>query len=70
MDLKQRVTLAGDEMCVYLDGIAVDKPIDIFESFGMGRGGGWGGASPAGFNGSSGALRKKGWMIWLIDVNR
>lgn len=42
MDLKQRVTLAGDEMCVYLDGIAVDKPIDIFESFGMGRGGGWG----------------------------
>ena len=46
MDLKQRVTLAGDEMCVYLDGIAVDKPIDIFESFGMGRGGGWGGALP------------------------
>ena len=26
-----------DEMCVYLDGLAVDKPIDIFESFGMGR---------------------------------
>ena len=24
-------------MCVYLDGLAVDKPIDIFESFGMGR---------------------------------
>ena len=58
-------------MCVYLDGIAVDKPIDIFESFGMGRGGGLGGALFfAGFNGSSGALRKKGWMIWLIDVNR
>ncbi|CAK9043903.1 Mycosubtilin synthase subunit A [Durusdinium trenchii] len=43
-----------DEMCLYLDGIAVDKPIDIFESS-FGRTGGGGG-----FGREGGKDRRKG----------